>query len=353
MPPDDRLARRIRDATVTVLADLSMMPPKVEVEPRLGQTTSVFDVIIHSDRAEHRFTAGWAGKGWKPDIERLLAVTRVQVVYAASISDEAKEWLRNRRLGWLDETGAANIALPTGLVLKCEGHKHTTQHPPKDRWTKAMLAAVEAILAGSPPTVEAVEEAVAISRGASASALSRLEQQGLLDRPGRKRGRGISRRVVDMDLLIDRYAEAAADFRSKQKVVMLHRLLADPLQTLAAEIGPALNTEGATWAVSGPAASTLLAPYLGDVTTLDLYVDHRLFAAKDHLAILMGGRVVEKGHRVEVRELPTAMSARGPEVNGVHVALPARVYADLVAAGGRAAEAANHLREVRGVGPSS
>ena len=40
-------------------------------------------------------------------------------------------------------------------------------------------------------------------------------------------------------------------------------------------------------------------------------------------------------------------------VNGVQVALPARVYADLNAAGGRLAEAAHHFREVRGVGPGS
>ncbi len=63
--------------------------------------------------------------------------------------------------------------------------------------------------------------------------------------------------------------------------------------------------------------------------------------------------MVDKGHRIEVRELPTPLSADGPEIDGVQVALPARVYADLVAAGGRAEEAARHLREVRGVGPQS
>jgi hypothetical protein len=135
-------------------------------------------------------------------------------------------------------------------------------------------------------------------------------------------------------------------------VVRVHRLWANPLDVLDMEIGPGLTAMGVTWAVSGAAASTLLAPYLSDVTVVELYVDRSLLIARDRLASVLGGRVVEKGHRIE-RELPTSMSARGPKIGGVQVALPARVYADLIASGGRAAEAANHLREVRGVGPGS
>ena len=58
-------------------------------------------------------------------------------------------------------------------------------------------------------------------------------------------------------------------------------------------------------------------------------------------ASMLGGRLVERGHVIEVRQLPTQMSARGPLLDGVRVALPVRVYADLLAAGGRSAEAAN------------
>jgi hypothetical protein len=54
---------------------------------------------------------------------------------------------------------------------------------------------------------------------------------------------------------------------------------------------------------------------------------------------------------MEVRALPTPLGAKGPTVQGIHVALLARVYADLLAVGGRSAEAAQHLREAIGVGP--
>ena len=253
----------------------------------------------------------------------------------------------------MDETGRASLVLESGLVVVREPGATEERQVAGDRWTNTMLAAAEAVLAGVAPTVEAVQAATGMSRGASANALSRLERRGLLERPATKRGPNASRRIVDVDSFIDQYTEAAGEFRKRQKVVRVHRLWANPLDVLDIEIGPGLTAMGITWAVSGAAASTLLAPYLSDVTVVELYVDHSLLIARDRLASVLGGRVVEKGHRIEVRELPTSMSARGPKIGGVQVALPARVYADLMASGGRAAEAANHLREVRGVGPGA
>jgi hypothetical protein len=117
------------------------------------------------------------------------------------------------------------------------------------------------------------------------------------------------------------------------------------VSTLRTEIAPALSDSNHRWAVTGAAASLLLAPYLTEVTTLDLYVDADLMTDPARLALRIGARVVDRGHVIEVRELPTSMSARGPVVDGIQVALPVRVYADLLAAGGRLAEAAQHLRE--------
>ena len=65
---------------------------------------------------------------------------------------------------------------------------------------------------------------------------------------------------------------------------------------------------------------------------------------------LLGGRVVEKGYRIGVRELPTAISAKGPIADGIHAALPVRACAEVVTAGGRSEEAAHHLREALHVG---
>ena len=347
-------ARRIRDrvriATVAVLPE----GLKVAVRPRSTTTVPSFDVTVGAKPREHRFVGGWAGEGWPADVERLAAIAPdLDVVYAKNLSEGSRAWLTQHQLGWVDEAGRANVTLRSGLVVVREARAVIVRPTAQDRWTRTMLAAAEAVLVGIAPTVEAVEVATGMSRGGAANALARLEGHGLLARPGKKRGAGVSRQVVDMDNFVDEYTQAAAGFRSKQKVVLLHRLFKDPLATLASEVGPALRAVGVAWAVTGSAASTLLAPYLGDVTVLELYVGHDLFAERSRLAKLLGGREVERGQRIEVRELPTSMSAKGPVVSGIQVALPARVYADLIAAGGRSAEAAHHLREVRGVGPST
>jgi hypothetical protein len=68
-----------------------------------------------------------------------------------------------------------------------------------------------------------------------------------------------------------------------------------PIQALRSEIAGALNLEGIGWAVYCPAASTLLAPYLTEVTTLDLYVDDAACANAERLAAVLGARRVDRG----------------------------------------------------------
>jgi len=345
-----RLEGRIKDATLAVLPQ----GLGVDVRARTDSGPATFDIAVRAGTTDHRFAGGWAGSGWPNDVQTLIqAVPDIDVVYARRLSDGSRAWLEDRHLGWVDEARQSKVVLPSGLVVVRESRVEATAPSNSDRWTKTMLAAVEAIFAGVPPTVEAVEVAIGMSRGASANALARLERRGLLERPPTRRGPNASRRVVDPDALLDVYSGVASEFRSRQEVLRFHRLWADPLHVLGSEIGPGLAATGAKWAVTGAAASTLMAPYLSDLTVIDLYVDHSLLVSHDLLTSVLGGRMVDKGHRIEVRELPTPMSANGPEIDAVQVALPARVYADLVAAGGRAEEAAHHLREVRGVGSQS
>ncbi|MGH9304480.1 MAG: hypothetical protein ACRDZ5_08725 [Acidimicrobiales bacterium] len=174
-----------------------------------------------------------------------------------------------------------------------------------------------------------------MSRNATATALHKLERLGFLQRSQALRGPTSGRRVADTDALLAAYVEAAMEQRSKSPKLLVHRLwVDDAIETLRTEIAPALNATKSRWAATGVGASILLAPYLSDVTTLDLYVDTDLFADKARLAARLGGRIVEEGQVVEVRQLPTAIAARGPVIHGIQVALPVRVYADLASSGG-------------------
>ncbi len=342
------LTSRVRNAAITVLpAGL-----RVVVHARPHTVIPTFDVAVLTSAGEQHFSAVWAGKGWPADVERAIGLApSVDAVVAVKISEGARDWLAAHRRGWVDESGNASISLPTGLVIVREARRDRVEREAPDRWTRTMLAAAEAALAGVPPTVEAIEAKTMMSRGAAANALSRLERMGLLSRSGGLRGPSSARRIVDAESFIDHYATAAAELRAKQKVIRFHRLWKDPLEDFASEVAPALNREEEQWAVTGAAASTLLAPYIGNVTIIELYVGKDLFSNREQLANTLGGRIVDKGHRIEVRELPTPVSADGPVIDQIHVALPVRVYADLMASGGRSAEAAQHLREVIDVGP--
>jgi Transcriptional regulator, AbiEi antitoxin, Type IV TA system len=350
MVASDQLTTRVR-------RDLAAALPHgltVDVSPRQKANAAAFDVTISAGTTKHRFRAGWAGEGWPADVEQLaLLVPGLEVVVASKLSEGARKWLKEEGLGWVDEVGHAEILRPSGLVISREPNQVRPRSEQTPRWTRSTLSVAEAALSGVEPTVESIEKATGVSRHATATSLARLERLGYLDRPQALRGPTSGRRIADMNAFLDAYAAAAAERRSKQSVVLVHRLWKDPLDALRSEIAPALGTNNVRWAVTGIAASLMLAPYISDVTTLELYVDAELKSDKSYLASLLGGRVVEKGQRIEVRELPTSMSDKGPVVDGVHVALPVRVYADLVAAGGRSAEAAHHLRETLNVGTAA
>lgn len=343
MATPDQLATRVR----RILAGALPSSARVQVDPRGGERGSAFDVTVQAGATNHRFLAGWAGEGWPSDVEELVRlVPHVEVAVAINLSDNAKSWLAGQGIGWIDEGGGANIAMTSGLVIVREPARALARVDGSSRWSRSTLAVAEAALSGIVPTVKSIESTTGLSRNATATGLARLERLGLLERPEASRGPRSGRRIVDPDALLDSYSAAAAEQRSKQPTLRAHRLwIGDPMATLGTELAPALSDSNHRWAVTGAAASLLIAPYLTEVTTLDLYVDADLMADPTRLAMQLGARIVDRGHVIEVRELPTLMSARGPVIDDIKVALPVRVYADLLAAGGRSAEAAQHLRE--------
>lgn len=350
MKSSDQLAVRIRRLLELVLPH--GLPVVVKPREAVGPA---FDVTVKTGATEHHFIVGWAGEGWPSDVKRLAhLVPAVDVVTAVQLSAGARRWLQQASLGWADEAGHADISMQSGLVIFRQPDAVLKNREPPMHWTRSTLAVAEAALSGIAPTVEGIEQATGLSRHATANALSRLEALGFLQRSGALRGPQSARRIINIRAFLDAYAKAAAEQRQRQSPVLVHRLWKrDALETLATEIGPALTRANASWAATGAAASVLLAPYISDVTTLDLYIDADTLSDRTRLASLLEGRIVEKGHRIEVRAVPTAMTVKGPMIDDIQVALPVRVYADLRASGGRWAEAGQHLRETLDVGTAA
>jgi hypothetical protein len=291
----------------------------------------------------HRLRARWAGEGWLRQIRPILdaKTDRPDVVVARRMSPGARAALGNERIGWVDESGAAEIAAGT-LVVSRSGRRDASVAKPA-HWTPAVLAVAEAVLCGVPPTVAATGAASGLSTGSCTNALRTLTDLGLLvaDVP---RGRGAARRVADADHLLDAYASSAGGLAPKESL-QVGVTWRDAVSGLA-EVGRGFDAAGVVWAATGAAASMVIAPFLTGVSTADVYVDAGTVAQLEAVTAQIGLRPIDGG-RLTLRPFPTASTRRLAGVaDGLRVAPWPRVYADTRATGVRGEEAAEHLREV-------
>jgi hypothetical protein len=302
---------------------------------------------VRIDVGGRRFTAEWIGEGWLRDARAALgdAGRKADVLVARRMSPGARSAAAHAGVGWLDESGAAEIVLP-GLVISRSGRQvPKVQRPP--RWTASVIGTAEALLVGTRPTVADVQLATGLSAGSATKALAALTTLGLL-RSEAARGRSSAREIVDRDRLLAAYAEAATARAPalSLRVGIGGRDLIDELVGL----GEKWDDRGVPWAATGAAAASVLGPYLGEVAGLDVFVDAPTPATLDSLAERSGLRPMEGG-RLVLRPFPTPVTMRlcGQE-SGLRVAPWPRIYADLRVTGVRGEEAAEHLLEVVGRG---
>jgi hypothetical protein len=322
------VARRLDEAIRAVL------PRSASV--RTGVHDSGVDYFVNGIA----FEVKWAGEGALRQAEQILRLKRKAptVVVARRLSPGARNALSRAGVGWIDETGAAEIAFGS-LVVSRSGHPENVHEA---RWTPAVLAVAEALLCGKKATVFAMQEATRLSAGGCTYALRILTRFGLLTSKA-ARGRSSAREVVDRNELLDAYATAAAAMPSPPsvRVGVTWRDITSGLS----EVGTRWDRAGVRWAATGVAAASVIAPYITTVTTADVYVDARTIPSMIAAAASVDLQPIEGG-RLVLRPFPTvATSALAEEKSGLRVAPWPRVYVDLRAAGVRGEEAAEHLRE--------
>ncbi len=285
----------------------------------------------------------WIGEGNLRDARALLdgRGRRPDVIAARRMSPGARAALADAGIGWVDETGAAEIAVGS-IVVSRSGRPVVGAEKPV-RWTPSVLAATEALLCGTRATVAATEEATGLSTGSCTNALRVLTDLGLL-MAGAKRGRGSARRIPDYDALLDAYA-SAAEAQPQTVNLSVGVTWRDPLEGLAV-LGKKWKRAAIDWAVTGAVAGSLIAPYLTAVTSAEVYIGGVTIAGLEAVAREAGLRPIEGG-RLVLRSFPTVTTARLAEiVEGLRVAPWPRVFVDLRRSGVRGEEAAEHLREV-------
>lgn len=315
----------------------AVLPRAVRVE--MGPADSGFDLMVNGVGLEVK----WVGEGWLRQVKPLLAsrTRRPTVFVARRMSPGAREALSKADIGWIDETGAAEIAIGS-LVVSRSGRPEDPRAKPA-RWTPSVLAVAEALLCGTKPTVEATKETTGLSTGSCTGALRLLADFALLKAEA-TRGRQSARRILDSNELLDAYASAAARLKP-----IMRLQVGVTWRDVIAGLGKAGRTwqeAGVAWAVTGAAASQVVAPFLTTVNVAEVYVDAKTVAELLAVAAKAGLPPIEGG-RLTLRPFPTVTSRRlACERDGLRVAPWPRIYADLRTTGVRGEEAAEHLREV-------
>ena len=294
----------------------------------------------------HCIEVEWLGEGGLRQIRELIArqTIRPDVVVARRISLGGREALSNAGIGWVDESGAAEIALGTLIVSRSGRPPEAPGKPP--HWTPAVLAVAETLLCGRRATVGEVQEASGLSAGSSTNALRTLTDLGLLYASAR-RGRNSARQISDRDRLLDKYAVAAEAMRPPTAITV--GVTWRDFVVGLGETGRRWNGEGISWAATGAVAASVIAPYLTTVAAGEVYVDAMTPVGLEWVAAGADLRPIEGG-RLTLRPFPTITAKlMASEKKGIRVAPWPRVYADLCLVGVRGEEAAEHLRDrIRG-----
>lgn len=288
-------------------------------------------------------TIKWIGEGRLGDARRILSQrrNRPDIVVARRMSPGARQALSEAGVGWVDETGAAEIAIGSVIVAR------TGILPKPDsgitRWSPAVMAVAEALLCGVKATVSDTQRATGLSAGSCTNALRFLSDQGLLTAAA-KRGRGSGRRVKDENELLTGYA-AAIEALPLPPALQVGVTWRDAVTGLI-EAGKRWNKADVAWAGTGAVAASVIAPYFTAVTHAAAYVDAESMVGLESVAAEAGMRPIEGG-RLTLKPFPTAaVRALAKRIDGLQTAPWPRVYVDLLSEGVRGEEAAEHLLEV-------
>jgi len=307
-----------------------------------GDVTAGDDGTWQVSLDDARYRAVWCRYGWTPEVRDLLArVPAIDIVVGPTISPGARDLLRDSGKSWIEaKTGAVHLDLPTMYV---EQPGHPEPRPAVgEAWTPAALSVAEALLTGTPATVEQVVKRTGVAVGTAGRVLSRWTASGLLSAPV-ARGRHSGRILADRHEFLEQYSTAVTGMPTVSlRAAVFWQHPADDLL----EAAPLLDHSGIRWAATGPLAADVMAPYLTQPTPLRILIDYRSPVGLQVAARAIDARV-SPGGRLSLEVLRSHHSAQlFSVVRGISCAPWPRVYADLRTSGVRGEEAAEHLREV-------
>ena len=272
---------------------------------------------------------------------------------------ESVRILNQRGLSFADMAGGARLILPdSGLLIlhQAEGLSRVldtavevdTAMPITARggfrWPPAALAVGEWMLVERRVgTVDEIAAALGLSHGRVAQILAKFDALQLTTRTGGRRGRSVQREPKRRQLLTA-WGQATADI--ERPTIYAHTTERNVLR-LAQTMTPGLDELG-PWAITGWLAASILAPFVTQVPSLQICVPVETWRGIGSVRLAsLGLTPVDEPARVAIWPAVafTLSAAITSPPGNVPVCHPVRVYADLLRIGGRAQDAATHLRE--------
>jgi hypothetical protein len=294
---------------------------------------------------------------------------RTPVIVARHMSPGARKLLRQARLSWADEHGDAWIQAPPALVISVGQNPTAASALTRSagtvvgafKWSAGTSAVAEAILAGAAgehltihdvsvdpglqafriPGIRALEARSGVSHAHVSRSLAQFDDVGWTIKTGGRRGKTAGRLLVQASQMLSSWAR----HHSLQQIPTLrtHALFRSARAFAHDTLTRVLPAH--QWCLTGWLAADLLAPLATEVPTVSCYVTPDVY---DRLPQTLQGTElvrVEIGARVLFHPAADAVLRQAvPTAVGLS-ASPIRVYADLLDAGVRGEDAAQHLRE--------
>lgn len=311
---------------------------------------ATFDISWAWSRVHHKLESIWTPRGWPSDVRHAIADVpapwpRHLVVVSDALSPGALVSLSRQDANWADAIGNVRLLVPPGLSVVKEALEKSPAKARTLSWSASSVAIAERIL--RQPAVKIEVSELAGHSGWSAPQVSNVlqafDEAGWTTRHGPPRGRGVWRELINAGSLLEAWSAHIVANRPARRLG--HRFLRDPMEFLRGPLVAAIDRDDG-WAVTGWAGLELRAPFVNIMPSVQIYLSEDRFTQDvDRIFRSAGIHEVEDGANIELwkagRELLVEF------VDNLPVATPARLYADLLALGGRGQDGAQHLRETQ------
>ena len=284
-----------------------------------------------------RYLTAESGKDRKRNLVPLLA--------AESISPGAKDLLKNENIGYFDTGGS--------LFIPARGAFFYVEKPPP----KTLEKSVRAVFKGKRSQVlhalllrhnewfgvKELAELAAVSPATASETLKALERFEWISARGQ--GPSKERRLAEPRALLDEWRKqvVAASRRLSYRRYYVPASKPEEVTERLAQLCEMLHAE---YVLTQEAAAHRYAPFLSVISVVTCRMSPGRPA--DEVVSELGARVVSEGANLNVIETRSPGEFLFKErLDSVWLASPVQVYLDLLRAGGRAQEMAEHLRQER------